>query len=544
MKSVVLHFKLLRESSPPLHEPHNWVISPSPPLKQATMAASHSQLGLDSRISPSILLIIVILAIIFFVSGLLHLLVRFLLRPPQRDTDELEDVTVMQGQLQQLFHLHDAGVDQSFIHTLPVFLYKAIIGDLKDPFDCAVCLCEFEPEDKMRLLPKCCHAFHMECIDTWLLAHSTCPLCRASLIPDFEYPNHGCSQPVVFVLESGSGVSSRRRDNDRDRETTANSLDSTVSSVVLGSNPVTTELGSTRFEFSRKSCEICEKNDNVVANQPDQITTNSTNQGEKIVQVKLGKFKSVDGAGEGSSEANCNVDSRRCYSMGSFAYVMDEASSLQVPMRTSSSKKLHSSKKPSKGTYRAAVSEYGSDSSRNFNSIEAFRSIELNNTTNSITKTKEESFSISRIWLRGNKRDNAGSSRAVSFRLSGRAGDIGASQRTISEIGIDENVEMGFDHEEKQSCYSVDSQVMAPCSASNNRRTLLWLMDPLSSLWPAVLIFVGDIAQVIDRDHASISVSNGSEGLLRKIKESRTPETFIDYFHCHGVTSARFQSPE
>ncbi|GAB2218246.1 hypothetical protein Drorol1_Dr00001465 [Drosera rotundifolia] len=480
MNWVVLHFKLLRESSPPLHKPHNSLISPSPPLQLATRVTSHSQLGFDSRISPSILLIIVILAIIFFVSGLLHLLVRFLLRAPQRDTDELEDVTVMQGQLQQLFHLHDLGVDQSFIDTLPVFLYKAIIGDLKDPFDCAVCLCEFENEDKLRLLPKCSHAFHMECIDTWLLAHSTCPLCRASLIPDFEYPNHGCSQPIVFVLESSSSASSRRRDMDRDRETAANSADRTVSSsAVLGSNPVM-ELGSTRFEFSRKSCEICEKNDNVVANQPDQITTNSTtNQVEKIVQVKLGKFKNVDGAGEGegSSEANCKVDSRRCYSMGSFAYVMDEASSLQVPIRTpSASKKLHSTKKPLKIAYTAAVSEYGSDSSRNFNSIEAFRSIELNNTTNSIAKTKKESFSISKIWLRGNKRDNAGSNRAVSFRLSGRVGDIGVSQRTISEIGIDENVEVGFDHEETQSCYSVDSQVMAPCSTSNNRRTLLWLM--------------------------------------------------------------------
>ncbi|KAL0453813.1 UNVERIFIED_CONTAM: RING-H2 finger protein ATL13 [Sesamum latifolium] len=193
-------------SSPPSEQPYFLLLPPPPPLSQS------SGFNLNSKVSPSILLIIIILAIIFFISGLLHLLVRFLLRPPNRDPDEMDNVTALQGQLQQLFHLHDSGVDQSFIDTLPVFNYKAIIG-VKDPFDCAVCLCEFEAEDKLRLLPKCSHAFHMDCIDTWLLSHSTCPLCRASLLTDFS-PNTNCS-PIVLVLESGS-ESSREIVADRD----------------------------------------------------------------------------------------------------------------------------------------------------------------------------------------------------------------------------------------------------------------------------------------------------------------------------------------
>ncbi|KAK6153534.1 hypothetical protein DH2020_013173 [Rehmannia glutinosa] len=32
--------------------------------------------------------------------------------------------------------------------------------------------------EKARLLPKCNHGFHLECIDMWLQSHSTCPLCR------------------------------------------------------------------------------------------------------------------------------------------------------------------------------------------------------------------------------------------------------------------------------------------------------------------------------------------------------------------------------
>ncbi|XP_078438820.1 RING-H2 finger protein ATL13-like [Wolffia australiana] len=133
------------------------------------------------EINPSILLIIVILSAIFFISGLLHLLVRLLLKPAGGAADDRDGATALQGQLQQLFHLHDAGVDQSYIDTLPVFVYKTLIGG-KDPFDCAVCLCEFDPDDKLRLLPACSHAFHLPCIDTWLLSHSTCPLCRCPLL--------------------------------------------------------------------------------------------------------------------------------------------------------------------------------------------------------------------------------------------------------------------------------------------------------------------------------------------------------------------------
>nr|CAN61651.1 hypothetical protein VITISV_014602 [Vitis vinifera] len=120
-----------------------------------------------------------------------------------------------QRQLQQLFHLHDSGLDQAFIDALPVFLYKDIVG-LKEPFDCAVCLCEFSQEDKLRLLPMCSHAFHIECIDTWLLSNSTCPLCRGTLfnpglamensVFDFED-----SREEGGLSSNGDGVSSAQK---------------------------------------------------------------------------------------------------------------------------------------------------------------------------------------------------------------------------------------------------------------------------------------------------------------------------------------------
>ncbi|EEC73990.1 hypothetical protein OsI_08903 [Oryza sativa Indica Group] len=148
--------------------------------------------GNGGRISPAVLFIIVILAVIFFISGLLHLLVRLLMKKqhrrggaenaaPSPHSRHVGRDAAMDRQLQQLFHLHDSGLDQAFIDALPVFAYRDIVGGDKEPFDCAVCLCEFDGEDRLRLLPVCGHAFHLHCIDTWLLSNSTCPLCRGTL---------------------------------------------------------------------------------------------------------------------------------------------------------------------------------------------------------------------------------------------------------------------------------------------------------------------------------------------------------------------------
>ncbi|CAD5195641.1 unnamed protein product [Musa acuminata subsp. malaccensis] len=48
--------------------------------------------------------------------------------------------------------------------------------------DCAICLAEFADGDEVRVLPQCGHGFHAECVDTWLLSHSSCPSCRRVLV--------------------------------------------------------------------------------------------------------------------------------------------------------------------------------------------------------------------------------------------------------------------------------------------------------------------------------------------------------------------------
>ncbi|CAH1420696.1 unnamed protein product [Lactuca virosa] len=176
---------------------------PSPPSSSSSFSPPFtvtfhktSSPSSSPKISPAVLFIIVILAVLFFISGLLHLLVRFLTKHNSQShsnqSNRFPDGSpsdTLQRQLQQLFHLHDSGLDQTFIDALPVFMYKEVVG-AHEPFDCAVCLCEFSENDKLRLLPTCSHAFHISCIDTWLLSNSTCPLCRNTLFdPEFSMDN-------------------------------------------------------------------------------------------------------------------------------------------------------------------------------------------------------------------------------------------------------------------------------------------------------------------------------------------------------------------
>ncbi|XVF84924.1 hypothetical protein PTKIN_Ptkin17bG0078100 [Pterospermum kingtungense] len=260
-------------SSPSLPYSSDYRKQPSPPSSSSSA----------SKISPAVLFIIVILAVIFFISGLLHLLVRFLMKHSSTSSasesnryPEMSGSDAFQRQLQQLFHLHDSGLDQAFIDALPVFLYKEIMG-LKEPFDCAVCLCEFLEQDKLRLLPMCSHAFHIDCIDTWLMSNSTCPLCRGTLFTpglpienpvfDFEYP---------------------REEN------------------MLSSN------GETRVSLGRKPAE--------------------NDIGKRVFSVRLGKFRCLnDGRGgeavlrgEGETSSS-NLNARRCYSLGSYQYVVADS---------------------------------------------------------------------------------------------------------------------------------------------------------------------------------------------------------------------------
>ncbi|XP_066315292.1 RING-H2 finger protein ATL72-like [Miscanthus floridulus] len=85
-----------------------------------------------------------------------------------------------------------AGAWRKALRAMPTLVYSAGLLSPQAAGGggpvCAICLAELEPGERVRVLPKCNHGFHVRCVDRWLLAWSTCPTCRQPL---FGTPHKG-----------------------------------------------------------------------------------------------------------------------------------------------------------------------------------------------------------------------------------------------------------------------------------------------------------------------------------------------------------------
>ncbi|KAG6518031.1 hypothetical protein ZIOFF_021432 [Zingiber officinale] len=242
--------------------------------------------------------------------------------------------------LNQLFHQHDSGLDQAFIDALPVFLYTDLAGSKEEPFDCAVCLCEFDAAagDELRLLPACGHAFHLSCIDTWLLSNSTCPLCRASLSQ---------GPPVEDVAFDSSDQTQD------DEEAAGEPHEPAVEETAAEKKAFPVRLGKFR-------------------NLDDGASVN----GEESGRTLMGNWRLEEGESSSSS-----LDARRCFSMGSYQYVVADAE-LHVAFKNccASASRGREAKAPG-----CAVDESAEGKRLGVGG-------------------RRESFSVSKIWLWSNKK--------------------------------------------------------------------------------------------------------------------------------------------
>ncbi|PQQ07864.1 RING-H2 finger protein ATL54 [Prunus yedoensis var. nudiflora] len=86
-----------------------------------------------------------------------------------------------------IWYINTIGLQPSIISSITVCQYKRGNG-LVEGTECSVCLNEFQEDETLRLLPKCNHAFHVPCIDTWLRSHTNCPMCRAPIVKPLATP--------------------------------------------------------------------------------------------------------------------------------------------------------------------------------------------------------------------------------------------------------------------------------------------------------------------------------------------------------------------
>ncbi|OAY76003.1 RING-H2 finger protein ATL52 [Ananas comosus] len=188
----------LHPPPPPLFDDSNPNPNPSLPAPPPTPSRSHG-LSNSLLLAASLLAAAVLLALTFF-AVIRRRRRRQLLSPSPRaagtlgpaGSDDDDDDDGGGGGAEPLHHawyVRTVGLDDATIASIPVAAHRGGGGD------CSVCLGEFRDGELVRLLPKCAHPFHLSCIDTWLRAHVSCPLCR-SLVVD---PSTAADPPIASI---------------------------------------------------------------------------------------------------------------------------------------------------------------------------------------------------------------------------------------------------------------------------------------------------------------------------------------------------------
>ncbi|KAM7254105.1 hypothetical protein ACFE04_031787 [Oxalis oulophora] len=124
--------------------------------------------------SPLVITVIGISAFVFLLISYYTVFYKYCLNSNSTQNEASED-----NRNPSIHETWQVGLDEALIKSITTCKYKE--GSIEGT-DCSVCLGEFQEDENVRLLPKCSHAFHVECIDTWLKSNSSCPLCRANII--------------------------------------------------------------------------------------------------------------------------------------------------------------------------------------------------------------------------------------------------------------------------------------------------------------------------------------------------------------------------
>jgi len=104
-------------------------------------------------------------------------------------TDERDEVDVQEVDIfwrdifvdNSFFGLErNIGLNEQQILDIPKKIYRRLRSSRHDT--CHICLVDFENSDQLSRLTKCGHEFHPSCLKPWLHRHTTCPVCRQSVL--------------------------------------------------------------------------------------------------------------------------------------------------------------------------------------------------------------------------------------------------------------------------------------------------------------------------------------------------------------------------
>lgn len=150
--------------------------APTPTYQVQDSSNSHGTTGFDANI----VMILAVLVCALICSLCINTFIRCVVKCSSMITGQPNYYLNMINHDQKKRVTH--GLDKRALKTFPVVKYSKEVKIQGLSTDCVICLSEFKGGEKVRILPKCNHGFHVKCIDKWLSCHSSCPTCRQSLV--------------------------------------------------------------------------------------------------------------------------------------------------------------------------------------------------------------------------------------------------------------------------------------------------------------------------------------------------------------------------
>ncbi|XP_010916700.1 RING-H2 finger protein ATL52 [Elaeis guineensis] len=157
------------------------------------------------------------------------------------ESDGDDDLFEMgEGDVHHVWYVRTVGLDEPTIRSIAAWAYKPGDGLLGAADDgCPVCLADFRDGELLRLLPKCGHAFHLPCIDTWLRSHLNCPICRAPIVAPPAAAAAAATDPVEpNTASSAEGPQMAVRPQEADRGEPEEETESGVAETRIAIDPI------------------------------------------------------------------------------------------------------------------------------------------------------------------------------------------------------------------------------------------------------------------------------------------------------------------
>ncbi|KVH92188.1 RING-H2 finger protein ATL78-like [Cynara cardunculus var. scolymus] len=183
-------------------------LSEHPAAATTMMAASSpsSSYTVHSNFDSNVVMVLSVLLCALICSLGLNSIIRCVLRCTNYVGSESST-----GQESTSVRLANTGIRKKALKTFPTVSYWEGLQLPGLDKECVICLGDFSKGERVKILPKCNHGFHVRCIDKWLSSHSSCPTCRHSLLDTCQKiltgGNYPSSQPEAQGPSSTTTIS-------------------------------------------------------------------------------------------------------------------------------------------------------------------------------------------------------------------------------------------------------------------------------------------------------------------------------------------------